>query len=282
MQFIDRFNRALEYIEQNLDAVIDNTELEKITCMSKAQFNRFFSAITEMSLSDYIRSRKLSQAAQDLRNSSLKIIDIANKYGYDSSAAFSRAFKNFHLISPYEAKTKNSSVFNIPPLKLEFNLKGGSKMKYYLKETEPFYLIGKSIPISDSFDENKNIIPEFWNESHRNGLINELVPQIDYEPQGIIGANTLEGGKYKYYIAVASDKDNENYDKFLVPKTTWAVFTGRGTTQDIQNLYKEVFEEWLPTSNYEYGGAVDLEVYKNANPMDMDFELWISVINKED
>ncbi len=61
-------------------------------------FSRLFSILTDMSLSEYVRLRKLTRAAMDIREGQAKIIDIALKYGYESSDSFAFAFKQFHQI----------------------------------------------------------------------------------------------------------------------------------------------------------------------------------------
>jgi len=63
-----------------------------------------FSAITGISLSEYIRRRRLTLAAFDIQKSDLRIIDVAIKYGYESADSFSRAFHKTHGIKPSEAR----------------------------------------------------------------------------------------------------------------------------------------------------------------------------------
>ncbi|NLM50188.1 MAG: helix-turn-helix transcriptional regulator, partial [Clostridiaceae bacterium] len=92
MDFLRRMNDALGYIEEHLTEEIDYSEIAKIAYCSEYHFKRMFSFLAGISLSEYIRRRRLTLAALDLKNNDLRIIDIAVKYGYNSADSFSRAF----------------------------------------------------------------------------------------------------------------------------------------------------------------------------------------------
>ena len=108
MDYLNRMNEALDYIERNLDGEIDYKKVSSIACCSVSYFQRVFSFITEISLSEYIRRRRMTLAAFELQNSDVKIIDLAIKYGYESPDSFSRAFQNLHGITP--SLSRNSGV----------------------------------------------------------------------------------------------------------------------------------------------------------------------------
>ena len=99
MEWIERLNNAVTYIEDNLKGNIDIEEASKIACCSTYHFQRMFAYITGVTLTEYIRRRKLSAAAFDLMEKDSKVIDVALKYGYDSPTAFNRAFQMVHGIS---------------------------------------------------------------------------------------------------------------------------------------------------------------------------------------
>ena len=104
MDWIQHLNKAIDYIEENLDGTISYQKIAKIAGCSVYNFQRVFSYITDKSLSEYIRSRRLTLAAFDILNSSDRIIDIAVKYGYESQDSFTRAFKSFHGILPSKVR----------------------------------------------------------------------------------------------------------------------------------------------------------------------------------
>lgn len=93
MDWLKRMNHALEYIETHLSEEIDYDQVAGTACCSAYHFQRMFSFITNVSLSEYIRRRRLTLAAFELQSGGVKVIDMALKYGYESPEAFSRAFK---------------------------------------------------------------------------------------------------------------------------------------------------------------------------------------------
>ena len=131
MDWIQRMNLVLEYIENNLDGEIDEDKIAKLSVSSKSMFRRIFTALTDMTLSEYIRKRRLTRAAHDIRNTNEKIIDIAVKYGYSSADAFGLAFKIFHGVTPCDAKNPDIQIQSFEPLSFKFilSVKGGNDMQ---------------------------------------------------------------------------------------------------------------------------------------------------------
>jgi len=88
MHLLDRMNNAMEYVETHLSDTIDYDIAAKFACCSTYRFQRMFPFITNVSLSEYIRRRRLTLAAFELQQSGTKVSDIALKYGYESPEAF--------------------------------------------------------------------------------------------------------------------------------------------------------------------------------------------------
>lgn len=124
MDYLSRLNDALEYLETHLEESIDYQKICKIACMSKSTFQRTFLFVSNMTLSDYIRNRKMKAASEELISTDQKIIDIASKYGYESAAAFSRAFKNFCDMTPSQVRENGTSI-DFPIIRFELCMKEG-------------------------------------------------------------------------------------------------------------------------------------------------------------
>lgn len=84
MEWLKRLGAAIDYIEENLDKEISYDEAAHIACCSTYYFQRIFSYVSGVSLSEYIRRRKMTQAAFELQRTDNKVIDVAHKYGYSS------------------------------------------------------------------------------------------------------------------------------------------------------------------------------------------------------
>jgi AraC-like DNA-binding protein len=99
--------KAINWIEGNLEDEITLQEISDFIAYSPFHTSRLFKKYTKSKLRNYIRLRKLTKAAIELRDQNVRIIDIAVKYGYQSQEAFTRSFKNVFDITPFEyRKTK--------------------------------------------------------------------------------------------------------------------------------------------------------------------------------
>ena len=275
MEWIDRLNRAVEYLEERLED-LKLEEAAKIACCSPYHFQRMFSLLAGTPLSEYIRRRKMSRAAADLQNGD-KIMDVALKYGYSSPTAFNRAFQTVHGLPPSAAKTPGTALKSYPPLRFAITVQGVEEMEYRIEKRDAFRIVGVSAPLTKDIEENFQQVPQLWARAAADGTIPRLAGLMDGEPKGLLGVcDGLESSRY--YIAVASSAPAaEGLEEYTVPAFTWAVFPGTGEgPASIQALERRVVAEWLPTSGYEYAEGPDVEVY--LGPGCTKFEVWIPVV----
>ncbi|EJR49854.1 hypothetical protein IIM_03728 [Bacillus cereus VD107] len=125
MDSLKNMNAAMQYIEDNLTNEIDFKKIARIAFCSEYHFKRMFSFLAGISLSEYIRCRRLTLAAFELKDSDVKVIDVAIKYGYNSPDSFSRAFQNLHGITPSEARNTSRSLKAYSPMTFQLSIKGG-------------------------------------------------------------------------------------------------------------------------------------------------------------
>lgn len=279
MEWIQRLNEAIGYIEENLTGKIDYEQLGRIACCSSYHFQRMFSYMAGMPLSEYIRRRKMSLAAVDLQGGDAKISDVAAKYGYSSPTAFNRAFQSIHGIAPSAVRAEGVSVKSFPPITFRIIVKGVGEMNYRIETKEAFRITGVSVPLEKEIEKNFAVIPSKWQEVSVNGTLQRLIQMMDSEPMGVLGVSTCNGEEaWRYYIAVSSSKEGEGLEEYIVPAATWAIFPGEGTNESIQELERRIVTEWLPTSGYEYADAPDIEVYISPDPQNAKYEVWIPVV----
>ena len=281
MEWIERLNDAVGYIEEHLTEEIDYERLGKIACCSSYHFQRMFTYMAGVPLSEYIRRRRMSLAAVDLQSTGIKIIDVAGKYGYNSPTAFNRAFQSVHGIAPSAVKNEGVSVKSFPPVSFKIIVKGVEEMNYRIETKDAFRIVGVSVPLEKDIEKNFAVIPRKWQETVMNGTLQKLTGLMDTQPMGVLGVSTCNDTEpWRYYIAVASSQTDRDLEEYTVPAATWAVFPGAGTNQSIQELERRIVTEWLPTSGYEYGNAPDVEVYLNPDPQNAQYEVWIPVVRK--
>ncbi|HEX3021078.1 MAG TPA: AraC family transcriptional regulator [Lachnospiraceae bacterium] len=285
MEWMERFNEAIQYIEEHLADEIDYEKAAKIACCSSYHLQRMFSYIAEMPLSEYIRRRRMTMAAVDLQQSEVKVIDVAMKYGYDSPTAFNRAFQSVHGIAPSLAKSDGVILKAFPPINFKITVKGAVDMDYRIEKKDAFRIIGVAEPLHSEIEKNFAVVPQMWHKAVMNGTIEKLAGMMNGELKGILGVSACNGKEeWRYFIAVASDMaiDSE-YEEYTVPSATWAIFPSVGNMPySIQELEKRIVTDWLPTSGYEYANAPDIELYLSPDPQNAVFEVWIPVVKKED
>ena len=213
MDLLKNMNAAMQYIEENLTNEIDFKEVAKIAFCSEYHFKRMFSFLAGISLSEYIRRRRLTLAAFELKDSNVKVIDVAMKYGYNSPDSFTRAFQNLHGITPSEARNNGHSLKAYPPMTFQLSIKGGNEMNYRIEEKEAFQIVGitKRVPIV--FNGVNPEIASMW-KSLDSKTINNIKNLSNVEPMGLISASTNfsegrmeEKGELDHYIGVATTKD---------------------------------------------------------------------------
>ena len=167
MNIYKGLNEITKYIDDNLDEKIDYEVFTKILGVNLYTVQRLFTMIAGLSLSEYIRKRRLSSAGYDLYEGKEKIIDIAIKYQYDNATSFSRAFEKFHGIKPSKVNT-DSKLKNFPRIIFDENIKQTSELSYEIINMEELNLygvgfqtsnedIGKSAPIFFKQTQEKRI-----------------------------------------------------------------------------------------------------------------------------
>lgn len=280
MEWIDRLNHAVAYIEGHLTEEIDYSRAAKEACCSLYHFQRMFAYMAGIPLSEYIRRRRMSLAAVELKEKGAKIMDIALKYGYQSPTAFNRAFQSVHEITPSAAKKKDTPVKFYPPLTFKIIVKGVEELNYRLETKEAFCITGAVKSLHRTLEENFQIVPQMWEEVSKDGTVEKLCAHMDENQKGVLGVSICkEGEEWRYMIGVvAKDGEIPGMTAYEIPARTWAVFPGKGVCpQAIQELERRIFTEWLPSSGYEYDMGPDVEWYHSPNPQEADFEVWVPV-----
>ncbi|ALL21241.1 AraC family transcriptional regulator [Bacillus tropicus] len=290
MDSLKNMNAAMRYIENNLTNEINFKEVAKLAYCSEYHFKRMFSFLAGISLSEYIRCRRLTLAAFELKNSDAKVIDVAIKYGYNSPDSFARAFQNLHGITPSEARNSNHSLKAYSPMTFQLSIQGGNEMNYRIEEKESFRIIGitKRVPIV--FNGVNEEIASMW-KSLNPDVIQTLKSLSNMEPTGIISASTNfsegrmeEKGEFDHYIGVATTKDcPEQFKQLEVAASTWAIFEAVGPFPDaLQNVWGRIYSEWFPSSNYELAEGPEIlwNEQKDTSSPNFKSEIWIPVLRK--
>jgi len=291
-------NAAMRYIEQHLFDEIDFNELARIAGCTEYQFRRMFSYLAEMPLSEYIRRRRLSRAADLLRAGGAKIIDIALRCGYESPDAFGKAFQAVYGVSPSALRKNPAEMQPFPPLFFHLTLKGGITMNYRIVERGKFYLMGKTGYVPLVYYGQNPHTADVWKKLTQADLL-VLMEYSQVDPKGILcvyeqttKGNTQtkwEGDEIFTCVGVVMEEPmparfKGRFDVLPFEASTWLVFSAMDNTRESQlaRSTKETYAqiaEWLPTSEYEETGAPTMtwqESYDFSKP-ERKSEIWVPV-----
>lgn len=264
---------AVQYMEDNITEELDIGDIAARAYVSPFHFQRIFSVLCGFTVGEYIRSRRLTLAAQELSASDMKVIDAAVKYGYDSPDSFARAFTRFHGISPSAAKERGAELKAFAPLRIKLTLEGGTVMEYRIVEKAAFTVMGRARRFNSETSYAE--IPKFW-EEHMSGE----------ECKKVCGMYGVcldgDGSSFEYLIADNYEPCNEvpeGYVAKAIPAGTWAVFPCR--LKSLQDVNTRIWNEWLPNcKEYKLGGNYNIEMYTPPaeKPEDTYSEIWVPVV----
>ncbi|MDQ0273684.1 AraC family transcriptional regulator [Cytobacillus purgationiresistens] len=290
MDLLKNMNDAMKYIEENLTNEIDFKVVARLAHCSEYHFKRMFSFLAGITLSEYIRRRRLSLAAFELINSTIKIIDVAIKYGYNSPDSFTRAFQNLHGVTPSAARNNGQHLKAYPLMTFQLSIRGGNEMNYRIEQKEAFNIVGimKRVPII--FEGENPEITAMW-KSLPMKKTDQLKKLSNVEPKGMIQASTNfsegrmeEKGELDQYLGVATTQEcPENFSKLEVPALTWAIFESMGPfPSTLQETWGRIYSEWFPSSNYQVTEGPEILSIKSKDLTSPSVisEIWIPVLKK--
>jgi len=283
MDWLKGMNNVTQYIEEHLTQPIQHESLARIVGCSIYEFSRIFSFMAGISVSEYIRRRRLSQAVFDIQKGGEKIIDIASKYCYESPAAFTRAFKELHGTTPLSARKANVSLKTYPAINFVLTIKGVNEMNFRIEKKEGFQVMGLSGYIAGELvDGMPSLVKEFFEEYYPTISTYYTAPfwQVSvYDFEAVNDkSKVIIGAEYQGKKPEALDVDITE-----VPAATWAVFTIQGCIGDTYDAaYARILTEWFPTSIYKRDEtAPHLEVLPTGADNDiLVWEIWMPVLNK--
>ena len=274
MSWLKQFNDTIDFIENNLTEDISAKDIEKVSFSSSNHFNRMFFVLSGMTLNEYIRKRRLSLAASDIVGSNNKIIDVAYKYQYKTPEAFSKAFKQFHKITPREARKETGNLISFPKLSFQLTIKGGEIVEYKITKKDNLNFIGYSIDVTTKNEQNFKDIPAFWQEVMADERFMTLLQHADeLNVVGICYDWNLGDDKFKYMIGIRnSEVEIEGTNRISFEPDVFAEFKAVGKLpESLQKTTDFIYREWFPSSNYEHSAGPEIEVYTKGDTTSDDY-----------
>lgn len=297
MEWLTSIRAAIDYMEEHLTDNISAQDVADRVYLSPFFLQKGFSLMTGYGIGEYIRNRRLYQAALDLKETDDKVIEIAFRYGYETPESFTKAFSRFHGATPSQVRG-GAAINTFLPLTIKLSIQGGNQMDYKITPMFPFKVIGfqKVFDNETAYTE----IPKFWDEICEKFAYNVYAgnaPANPYEQalvDNCIGEygvciDDIGGGKFRYLVAgkYTGGDVPEGMVVYEFPRSDWAVFNCIGPIPDaLQSVNTRIFKEWLPGNPaYELCGNASVEWYDcvNGEKTDPDYHsaIWVPVKRKE-
>lgn len=257
MNIYKSLNEITEYIDSHLEEKIDYEVLARMLGVNSYTMQRIFSLLTNISLSDYIRKRRLSTSGEDLYNNpDLKVMDIAFKYCYDNATSFSRAFEQFHGVKPSQI-TKENKLKIFPRLIFEEKNEHKEPISYEIVELDEFILYGTYIKTDN--DHIEFDAPRFFSEIESKNI--NKYGEIKY---GMVTYEESEEECHEKTNAywVLYDKEITGLEKVVIPKSKWLLFRiNSQEAKDIRDMSQQFYLDFLPSCKYNLSNLPELEYY---------------------
>ena len=109
-EYAECIEDVMRYIRQHINEPIDRETLASVAGFSVPHFHRVFTAQVGESAASYVRRLRIERAGRKLRMGAVNITEVALAAGYDSHAAFGKAFKQQFGFSPSEFRQLGCSA----------------------------------------------------------------------------------------------------------------------------------------------------------------------------
>lgn len=273
MDWMNRLNNVMRYVENHLTDVINPDDISPIMACSFQEFQRFFIQITDITFSEYVRRRKLSCAAYEIQNSDIRIIDAALKYGYESADAFSVAFKRLHGMSPRAARQTNAKLKYYARLNFSYTIKGVNELTYRIVQRGSFTVAGILTTSTQAAG--------LFNTLQKDGTaarLNKLGRRFDL---GICFLFDRDGDT-DYMIALEDDGAAfPDFERYTFPPSAWLVVEASGKISENihDDTWRRLYNEFMPHSEYMQTDLPAIEKYIEWNVAANygELEIWLPI-----
>jgi AraC family transcriptional regulator len=237
--------KALWTIERNLDGALTLDGIAEACGVSRFHLAHAFGQSTGHSVMQFVRSRRLSEAAHKLAAGAADILSLALESGYDSHEAFSRAFKARFGLTP-ETVRANATVDGLPLLDA---LRTSAPKGPTLAPTR--YVDGRGwlavgLKARHAFDAPQGIAGQ-WRQFMGSAFA-DIADRLDTIPIGLaVGVDA--DGSFDYVAAVEVARAAAvaaGLVKVEIAPCRWAVFAHAGHISSLSHTYAAIWDRWLP------------------------------------
>lgn len=275
---------TLDYIEENYDKEIDIDKLAAIAHLSKYYYQRLFFRLTKKTVNDYVKLRRLEKAANQLKNTEKRILDIAIACGFSGHSAFTRAFKEVYKITPDDYRNQK--------IHLDHFIKPDLQLNYVVIDTGvPLIVEEMVLEINEKqvcndrifYGNSKMAKVDELGEPKINNIVS-LYQELDVQDAVVVDILTLsdDPALFNYFVGIEIDRPSIDCEQRIIPSGKYVVCSYEAENfESLVNeaLYKAsryLYEVWFVEHRLE---PDDLLVQKYYNPYQENcyIELWAKV-----
>jgi AraC family transcriptional regulator len=282
LEYERRMHRVVEAIDRRLDQPLDLASLAAVAHFSPYHFHRLFAAWTGETLGDYLRRRRVEQAASRLASQPrLSVLQVALSVGFGSGEAFSRAFKAHFGCSP--------SVWRARPFphskRDQAQRKTDQARTAALANTGSTLAQHKELPMDVTLIERApqrvaymghigpygEPISRFWMEQvapwmATDGLMGQARYGISHDDPSITDPALC---RYDACVEVASDYTPSGSALITtLPGGRYAVMPFKGTDKQVFLAWTQILRDWLPVSRLQLDSRPCFEYYPPGSTWD--------------
>lgn len=285
MSYIDSMEKALVYIESHLHEDIDLSSISREAGYSLYHFHRIFKGVVGDSIKDYVRKRRITEAAKELVYTNKSIVEIGINYGYESREAFSRAFEKVYGRNPSDVRRDGLLYFIREPINFDYmmfqlKLRKEGLTPLYRKLPER-YVVGKKWKVKAD-GSNFQDIPLLWQKWNSNKEGKKIIERR-YTDE-VMGICIFSQGDVFEYMIGHEVKNMEHIPEDMVlhklESSFYAVFRCIGPiTESVQKTWDYIYSVWLNESEYRHSNSDDIEYYYYSQG-ELVADLYIPIIIK--
>jgi AraC family transcriptional regulator len=283
---IGTLNDLVDRVEASAGDDLDVAAFAREHGTTEYHLRRMFSALAHMSLSEYIRRRRMTVAGAELAAGAPSLLDVAVRHGYGSVEAFGRAFRAVHGITPSDARRDGGPLRTQPTLRFRLSVEGSTPMHVTITHQPSLVLAGHAVEVPlIHAGVNPHIqqhIAAIAPEEHA-----RLKALSDADPAGILAVtadvdpDAPEGSMLTYLHGVALQASTpvpDDLDALRVDAGAWAVFAAEGPFPDtLQTLWAATATDWFPSNPWRLRPGPSIVRYLSFTDGHASCELWLPV-----
>ncbi len=270
MNYLRQVQKGVDYVEAHLQEDLNLADVSRAAGVSHWHFQRMFKALTGETLGTYVRSRRLAHARLALLNSERPVLDIALEAGFESQAAFTRAFKRAFGMPPARYRGLGGSRVHLNKIRIDEgylrNLAQGVSLEPQIQQLDVRHMVGLATTFFSVDSERNNIgakLPPLWDAfMPRLDEVEGARPGICF---GVVRQSAPDAELLEYTAAIEVPQRPacvpDGMVHVEVPAASYAFFTHVGDPQRIDETVSYVYSSWLLRSGRRHTYGPDLEVY---------------------